>query len=165
MKRKSLFKVFHLFQYIMEISIRTANTTLLFITSINIFILSPIQFYYAYLFWQYKNQNIAFFTKRHPSLILFNILVFNSYPTIIRPFIDYLRINNLISHHHPFTIFCLNVTQMFAVILTMRLFLLYYDYNHSLYSLSMRWRSQMTPNTQTDLPSESWTLKYKNYVI
>ena len=76
-----------------DVSQETANILLLIIACINVCIMTPIQIYFMYRFWQYKEKKISFFTKRHPSLVMFNCIVFNLYPLLIRPVVDYLRLN------------------------------------------------------------------------
>ena len=139
-----------------DVSQETANISLLIIVCINVCIMTPIQIYFMYRFWQYKEKKISFFTKRHPSLVMFNCIVFNLYPLLIRPVVDYLRLNQHISNNHPLTTLCVNIPQLFSVLLALRLWLLYYDWNHSIFSLSIKWKSQIAETSL--LP---WTFRYK----
>ena len=140
----------------MDISVEAATVALLAITCVNACILAPIQMYFTRIFWQYAKENISFFTKRHPSLVIFNCVIFNFYPLLIRPTIDYLRLNQHISHIHPLITFCINIPQLFAVLLALRLWLLYYDWNHSISTLSIKWKSKIADNE-----SVPWTMRYK----
>ena len=141
----------------MVASLEITNLILIFISCIYWFLITPVQFCYVHEFWRLKKQKIAFFTKRHPSLVLFNVIIFNLYASILHPILDFIQLNQLLELSHPLILICSNVLESLAVLITIRLWLLYYDFNHELHTLSMKWTSEITGD-DTNLP---WTLKYK----
>ena len=134
-------------------------------------IITPIQIYWGYQFWKLKQQNVAFFTKRHPSLVIFNAIMFNLYPLIFRPIFDTLVLNNVFPMHHPAALIFGSSGNPFGVLLVMRLWLFYYDFSSELHSLSLKWKSQITKSNhddqdhgnQSDLTHIKlpWTMRYR----
>ena len=141
--------------------VNTEQATFILFTFVGIywFIVSPIQLYFVHQFWNLKQENITFFTKRHPYLVVFTVLMFNLYPLIFRPIAAFLWINGLINAWHPLVLLLENMLQTYAMLVIIRLWLLYYDFNHELQSLSLKWKSQIAKDQSSiNLP---WTIKYK----
>lgn len=137
---------------------------LIIIQSIYTLILTPISIYYAHKFFKLSSckENIPFFSKRHPEVIIWTVFLFNMYPVIIRPISDFVSLWNLsgfiyISPHLELISHLLNNTnQLLAYAAVTRLWLLYYDYNHELQLLSMIWKQQI--GKKQNIP---WTFRYK----
>ena len=140
-----------------DLSIATSFIILSVLTGIYAFILTPIELYYCRLFWRLNKQRIPYFSKRHPKLVLFGTLLINLYPLLFRPISDYMQINDIIHDFHPFIFFATNMTQLYAILHFIRLWLLYFDFNHELNLLSMKWKSLFL-HSETITP---WTIKYK----
>ena len=143
----------------MTLSISTTGIILLTLTSIYILILTPINLYYAYKIYKYCQQNIPFFTKRHPKLIIYSCILFNIYPCIIKPFSDFSRDYGFewFDNDHPFPRTLTNLVQWYILLEYMRLWLLYYDYTYGLQTAELQW-SRKILKEQTPTP---WTHKYK----
>ena len=142
-----------------DVNTETVHVVLFIIIGIYWFIITPIQIFYGYRFWKLKQQNIAFFTKRHASLVISNAIMFNLYPLIFRPISDLILVNGFFPIHHPAVLMFSNLINCYALLIVMRLWLLYYDFNHELHSLSLKWKSQITKHgNHTQLP---WTMRYK----
>ena len=125
---------------------------------VNWFILTPISLYGAYRFWKLANQNIPWFTKRHPKFVVIKVILINIYPAIVRPSIDIPRhVFGLLTPSHPIFVFLSNLTHLSSLLWAIRLWLLYYDYNHSLLTLSFKWK-QVILKQNTITP---WTIRYK----
>eukprot|EP01084_Bolivina_argentea_P087681 158353_1 len=140
-----------------EMSVKQTNIGLAVVTSIYLIILSPMSLYYGYSFWKFSKQNIAFFTKRHTSLVLVEVILLNVFIAIIRTSTDFLRLNQIIGKYGILSSLLLNLMQFYPVLILIRLWLLYYDYNYGLQTISIKWKSQITKQ-QKQLP---WTLRYK----
>eukprot|EP01084_Bolivina_argentea_P266445 451933_1 len=127
------------------------------LTSIYTFILTPLSLYYLHLLWKLSSEHIPFFTKRHPKLILVSAILFNIYPTILRPIADLTRAYSIFPIDHPLPRSMVNIMQWYLILDYMRLWLLYYDYNYSLHSLKLKWKEHIL-KTEMNIP---WTHKYK----
>ena len=82
------------------------------------------------------------------------------YPIIFRPIVDYALLFQQDSQLRTTIVLLVsNIVQLYPIPLAIRVWLLYYDYNHALHSLTMKWKSQIIP-TEYPLP---WymTPKYK----
>eukprot|EP01084_Bolivina_argentea_P067531 122967_1 len=121
-------------------------------------ILTPLSIYYAYKFYKLSLENISFFIKRYPKIVIFTIIIYNFYPLIILPISCFLWILNFgNSNIQLISLILTNTIQLLSYASLTRLWKLYFDYNHCLQSLSIEWKKQIT-KTQNQNP---WTVKYK----
>ena len=107
-------------------------------------ILTPITAYHAYQFYLLKCREIPFFRKRHPNLVLVNVAIWNLYPLLFRPIGDFIVLYQLLPRFHPISVLMVNIIQIYPIFAALRLWLLYYDYNHARQSLLMKWKTQIT---------------------
>lgn len=134
----------------------TAETATLMIAGLTIgysLILLPLTCYYTRKLYKLNHQNIPFFTKRHPNIVIATIICINIYCIIVGPAIFFA------SDHPEAYIVVLsfsNIFQIVIVLVCIRLWLLYYDYSYSVYSLSLKWKTQMEQEISTP-----WIIRYK----
>ena len=140
-----------------DLSLSATNIILACLTGIYGFIFTPIQVYYCRIFWRLNKKRIPFFSKRHPKLVLFGTALINLYPLLFRPISDFSQINHLLHDYHPVIFFTTNITQLYAIVCFVRLWLLYFDFNHELGLLSSKWTSLLLQNEK----DRSMTLKNK----
>eukprot|EP01083_Nonionella_stella_P020393 56537_1 len=127
------------------------------LTCVYWFILSPLSLFYVYKLWELSSHNIPFFTKRHPKLITVSCILFNIYPTILRPFADLTRAHGVFHYRHALPRSTVNIMQWYLLLEYMRLWLLYYDYNYALHTLALKWKQQILKE-ETNIP---WTHRYR----
>eukprot|EP01083_Nonionella_stella_P050740 134882_1 len=120
-------------------------------------ILTPLSLLYIYRLWQLASCNISFFTKRHPKLIVITGTLCNIYPTVLRPIADLTRAHGVFDFEHVLPRTIVNIIQWYMLLQYMRLWLLYYDYQYSLNTLSLKWKQQILKE-ETSLP---WTHRHK----
>ena len=117
---------------------------------------------HTYHFYHYSRKNIAFFSNRHPKFVVVTIILYQTYPLIVRPTADFLTILNTggiinIPHHGDVTMrISLNIIQFLTYLAIVRMWLLFYDYNHALQKLSNTWKSVLTDKEEND----EWTIKF-----
>ena len=123
-------------------------------------VLTPLSLYYAYKFWRLHKQNIPYFSKRHPKFVVITIISINMYPTIIRPIIDlsghYL---NFATESHILYIILSNLIHAEMMVVSIRIWLLFYDYKHSMAALKLKWKQLIIKDLNND--SYAWPIKYK----
>eukprot|EP01083_Nonionella_stella_P017886 50081_1 len=157
----------------LDISTAATHWVVLSLTGVYALVLTPLSLYYARAFWILNTQNIPFITKRvcwipgsnlcasydyttcmmsqHPRVVILSVLVFNAYIVIIRPVSDLTALYGLQLGLEP-----LSTIGLFVI--TLRVWLLFYDYNHALHTLSLKWQTQITHESPHKIP---WTSRYK----
>ena len=129
-----------------DVSDFVAKISILVLDIIWIFILTPLCIYHARNFWQFNCHQIPFFTKRHPKLVLFITVLALLYPVLFRPIVDYASLFGVKPELQQLILILIsNIVQLYPIPVTIRVWLLYYDYNHALHSLTMKWKSQILP--------------------
>ena len=139
-----------------EIDTETAKMIIIILTIIYSIVLTPVSLYYANKLWSLNKRNIPFITKRHPRIVILSVLLFNIYTVIIRPFMDFTSLYSI--DLGLFSAFLSSLSQIGMLIISMRIWLLYFDYNHELQTLSLKWKSQL--RKQDDDDKMSWTSRY-----
>ena len=123
-----------------------AKIIILVLNGIWIFVLTPLCIYHARNFWQFNGHQIPFFTKRHPKLVLFIVIIGLLYPILFRPVVDWALLYHIeVKYRRLVVILVSNIVQLYPIPFAIRVWLLYYDYNHALHSLTMKWKSQILP--------------------
>ena len=135
-----------------SISADNLQIALITLTIVWITIFTPISLYYARQLWILKQQNIIHITKRHPKVVLLSIILFNTWPTIIRPLTNFLQL------YYPgvWATMLANTISYFVGLLCVRFWLLFYDYTYELHSLSLKWKAKISDDLH--IP---WTIRYK----
>ena len=128
------------------------------------FVLAPITLYYAYQFW--TNRKKHYIAKRHPNLVIICIISLLINSMIIKPYSFYIDIHFYSEHNLYETIIFNKIfstlitwyTLLIALLLNIRLFKIYYDWNKSKHLLSMKWKLQTIYYNQQ-------SIKYKSYLL
>ena len=120
--------------------------------------LSPVSLYYAYLLWSLRGRHV-FFQKRRPGMVAIIVILFNVYAVVIRPLSDLLALNDIGHIHGVINIATLlSKLSLFAVpILSIRIWLIFYEMKHRLYELNSQWKTQLTGSND----QSGWTFKYQ----
>eukprot|EP01083_Nonionella_stella_P156258 505803_1 len=117
------------------------------------FIVCPFAFYQCYNIW--RSRNASFFIKRHPRLTIAVVLSTIYWVGIGRPMGDVANIFPSIHKHIPIPISNSPLSQLCIALQCVRIWFLYYNYNHGLQTLSKQWEPTSTANTYWTL-SKQW---------
>ena len=142
--------------------LHTTTILLITISCIWTFIVTPISLYYTRQFWQFHKQNIPFFCKRHPKLVIVSVIGFTVYPAIIRPILEYTgcRYTDCDKGWDWYHIPLANIAQICIALVVARLWILYYDYKHKLNTLKSQFKNQIVMDQLQDL-LDYWTIRYR----
>ncbi len=150
----------------LKITTDSAQYAVLSLTCLYIFILTPISLYYTRKFWKLNQQNVPFITTRHAKVVMFSVICWNVYPTLIRSAIDLIQLkyHYITDDRHQWPFLLLLMLQSFQILISLicvRLWLLYYDYTHCVHTLNQKWKQTIINKTENDEISVYWTMKYK----
>ena len=125
-------------------------------------VVTPISLYYAWKLWQFHKQNIPFFSKRHPKLVILSVIGFNMYTSIIRPVMEYTgcRFGNCEMRRNFYHLLLGGSAQICLALVFSRIWILYYDHQHKLDALNFKWMSHIIQDQTLAIVSD-WTIRYK----
>lgn len=137
-----------------DITVEGLQAAIIILTGVWMIIFTPISLCYARQLWRLKEQHIIYVTKRHPKVVILSIILFNIWPTIIRPLQEFGEIY----YRGIWTVILGYSMHYFIGILCVRFWLLFYDYTYEIHSISIKWKSHLAVDDELQLP---WTHRYK----
>ena len=129
-----------------EISSSYASSAIISNSCLSALLLTPITAYYVYKLWYLGFlKNMPVVRKRHPRLMMNIVTLFNIYASIIRPITDLFVVNGV--DLGLFGIFLTNLSLFGIPLLTIRVWLFYFQIKHQLHTLTFKWKAQLTGNS------------------
>ncbi len=131
-------------------------------------IVCPIAFYYCYEIWQFRHE--IFWKRRYPKLTIAAVLSVIYWVGIGRPIGDLSDIFPSIHKKIPIPISNSPLSQLCLVVMYIRVWFLFYDYNNGLQLISKQWETALLSPTDSSLPLTNtaitqpksyWTLSKK----
>lgn len=126
----------------------------------NLLIYTPIIMYYCIRFWKLRKE--AFFSKRHPYLVLMITFSFQLWSNISLPLSSPFSwpLNNIHIFHYIPSI-AMHFFYSITIMILIRFCLLYFDYTYALQLKARRWQKNISHSTGEISFTQPWTLKYR----
>eukprot|EP01084_Bolivina_argentea_P292317 502507_1 len=137
-----------------DLTQETTKIILFSLTSICVFICTPLSMYFANQLWQLNKAKVPYITKRHPKIVICHVIAFNIYSTIIRPVSD---LQDIYEPTEGVNYYIPQLAQFLLIFVCVRLWLLYYDYQYELQTLDEKWQVEITKQQY----GNKWTKKYR----
>eukprot|EP01084_Bolivina_argentea_P200391 342673_1 len=142
------------------------------ITLVNFVVFLPIIIYHLHRFWKYRSKEII--VKRRPKLVLVIVILTLIYILIFRSWcafgdVLYPSLSNLndrpLYHNYTFSIFLSYFLHFIALLILIRSWFIYYDYQRNAQLLALEWKKLLRYNLEILEQNNSiWTITCGPYL-